>query len=996
MTGPLPAERWRRIASLLDEILELPEERRAAHLDEACASDPELKRQVLAYLAAGEGAGSFLEGSPVTGLDAASSFPGSPPPPEEQELDAVGPYRLLRRIGTGGMGVVYLATRADGQFEKEVALKLVRRGLDTEEILARFRRERQILARLEHPHIARLLDGSVSDDGRPYLVMEYVEGEPVTTWCAAHAAGIDERLRLFHDIGETVQYAHRNLVVHRDLKPSNILVSADGQVKLLDFGIAKLLAEEGGERAATLTRSGYSPMTPEYAAPEQALDAPLTTAADVYSLGVVLYELLTGQRPPRGRTPEAGALPGSLPAPTTDTGPPPPSRIVATERQRRRLRGDLDTITLKALQHDPARRYRTVEALLDDLDRHRDGLPIRARRDTWSYRTGKFLTRHRWGAAAAALVALSLGVGIAGTAWQARRARQEADKAREVKEFTLSLFKVSDPHHAKDHELSARELLDEGARRVEVELRNQPEVQAEMMQLLGRVYGNLGIYDRGRPLLERALALQRATAGGDDAEVASTLHDLGALLNEKGDYDEAEKTLRASLALEEREVGKEDPRLAPILSDLGTLLTATGQYEESERIYRRALSINQRAFGADDLEVSMNLSDLGTLLYSHGRYHEAVDLFQQALTIRDAHPGSEGFDTDIVRHNYAGTLAMAGDLDRADPLMRRVLLDRRNALGPDHPEVAVSLDVLGNLLSDKGEYDEAGTTLRQALDIRRRVLGEDSADVAKTLNNLAFLEYRRGDFPAARRLFEQSLTTWRKNFPEAHPYVLAARHGGAMVMAETGETARAEPVLREILAARVARFGDENLQVAQSRYVLGGLLARWGRLDEAEPMLRQALATREKSLGADHFIVAAAQETLAGVLRDQGRLEESLALYQQALSSDRKTFSRAGPQTASVLVGLGRTLLALRRPAEAEPLLREGLAIRKQALVPGDPRTAEAMAALGCSLYEEGNAVEARRLLEDGLPVLERRWTPPGPLVGLGRTTLARMAAPGR
>jgi serine/threonine-protein kinase len=990
VTEPLSAERWRRIASLLDEVLELPEGRRDAFLDTACASDPELRRQVIAYLAAGEGAGEFLEGSPVTGLERAT--PAEPDEPDAPGIDSVGPYRLVRRIGTGGMGVVYLASRADGQFEKEVALKLVRRGLDTEEILARFRRERQILARLEHPHIARLLDGGISDDGRPYLVMEYVEGEPITTWCEAHAATIDERLRLFHDVCETVQYAHRNLVVHRDLKPSNVLVSADGRVKLLDFGIAKLLFEEGGERAPTLTRSGHSPMTPEYAAPEQALDAPLTTAADVYSLGVVLYELLSGSRPRRARGPEGAALPGS----PADTGPAPPSRVATPERSPRRLQGDLDTIVLKALQRDPARRYRTVEALLEDLDRHRTGLPIRARRDTWRYRTGKFLGRHRWGAAAATLLAISLTIGIAGTVWQSRRATQEAAKAREVKEFTLSLFKVSDAHQSKGAELSARDLLDEGARRVDLELRNQPEVQAEMMQLLGRVYGTLGVYDRGLPLLQRALALQRQTAGRDDAEVASTLHDLGALLLEKGDFDESERTLRAALALEERERGEDDPVLAPILSDLGTLLDATGHYVESERVYRRALAINRRALGDQDLEVSMNLSDLGALLYSHGRYREAQDLFQQALKIRDARPGSEGFDTDTVRHNYGGVLAMAGDLDQADALMRRVLQDRRKALGPDHTYVAVSLDVLGNLLADKGEYGEAATMLREALDIRRRALTADSPDIAKTLNNLAFLEYRRGDLVAARRFYEQALAAWRKSFPEDHPYVLAARHGVAMVMAEVGDAAQAEPVLREVLAARVARFGKGSLQTAQSQYILGGLLARWGRLDEAEPMLREALATRQTSLGADHFIVAAAEETLAGLLRDQGRLEESLTLYQQALACDRKTFSQAGPQTATALIGLGRTLLALHRPAEAEPLFREGLAIRERALVAGDPRTAEAMAALGCCLYEEGKAGEARRLLESGLPVLEHRWTPPGPLVSLGRTALASLAPPHR
>jgi serine/threonine-protein kinase len=989
---PLPAERWRRISALLDEVLDQEGARRREHLRRACAGDPDLEREVLAYLDVGERAGDFLDGSPIDDLATATADPDAPVPPADEVPDApLGPYRLVRRIGRGGMGVVYLATRADGQFDKQVALKLVRRGLDTDEILERFRRERQILARLEHPHIARLLDGGIAPDGRPYLVMDYVQGEPITTFCNRQAAGIEERLRLFREVCETVQYAHRNLIIHRDLKPSNILVNDAGEVKLLDFGVAKLLADGEHEGSPTLTRAGLRPMTPEYAAPEQLLDAPLTTAADVYSLGVVLHELLTGRRPER-----AGMDGGTTGSKGSGAGLPLPSRVVAREqtragRLRRALQGDLDTIVLKALQPDPARRYRTVEALVEDLDRHRDGLPIRARRDTWGYRAGKFLSRHAWGTAAAALVALSLAGGMAGTLWQARQARREAAKAREVKEFTMRLFEVSDPHQGHPVDLSARDLLDRGARRIDEELRTQPEIQAEMMQMLVRIDMTLGNFESGTTLLERSLTLRRRLNGDDSLEVASALHDLGAMQSEKGDYKEAEATLRDALTRRERRLGPDDAGLAPILSNLGEVLAATGKYEEGERAYRRALAINRRALGEDDLEVAMSLSDLGTLLYSHGRFGEAGDLLREALRIREARTPETDYDTNTVRHNLGGTLAAQGDFEAAVPLLRQVVKSRRASLGPRHPLLAVSLDVLANALREQGDYDEAAALFAEALDIRRDAQGPDGPDVAKTLNNIAFLDFRRGDLAASRRGYEHAIAAWEKTFPPDHPMTLVSRNGWGMVIGEAGEEERAEGILRDALAKRTARLGEAHLQTAQSQHALGLLLARRGALKEAEDLLRRAAGTRRSQLGEKHFSVAATEEALAGVLRDAGRLEESLATYREALSVDRAVFRQpAAPQTADALVGMGRTLLLLGRPAEAEPLLREGLATRRARLVPGDRRTAEAMAALACSLADRGDgAIEARRLLQDSLPVLERRPSGLDGLVRDGRTALA-------
>jgi serine/threonine protein kinase/tetratricopeptide (TPR) repeat protein len=993
MTTLQTPERWRRISRVLDEALEQPAEARRAHVERACASDPVLRDEVIALLARGEQAGDFLEGSPVSGVDTFSDPPGTVPAPEEAAHETLGPYRLLRRIGHGGMGVVYLAVRADGQFEKQVALKLVRRGFDTDEILERFRRERQILARLEHPHIAHLLDGGVSPDGRPWFVMEHVEGVPITAWCATHDAPVEERLRLFADVCETVQYAHRNLVIHRDLKPSNILVDAQGQVKLLDFGIAKLLAEEGAEPERTLTRAGLRPMTPGYAAPEQALDAPLTTAADVYSLGVVLHELLVGRRPMRPAARDARS------AGTEPTGAPGhtlPSKTVAGKdarsiRLRRNLRGDLDTIVLKALQPDPARRYRTVEALSEDLDRQRRGLPIRARRDTWGYRAGKFLSRHRVGTAAALLVALSLAAGMAGTLWQARQARREAAKAREVKDFTLRLFEGTDPHQGPAENLLARDLVDRAAHRVEEELRSQPEIQAEMMLMLGRIDLTLELFDRARPLLDGALELDRRLYGAESLQAAATLNGIGDLLIQLGKYDEAERTLREALAITERLRGRDDAAVAPILAGLGEVLVAKGEHDESEECDRRALAINRRVLGENHLEVAMNLSDLGTLLYSRGRYPEAETVLREALRIREGRTTDADYDTQIVRHNLGGILAAVGRFDEAEPLVRKVLADRRRSLGPENLQVAMSLDVLGNLLRDQGQFEEAGTTLREGLDIRRRAQGPDSPDVAKSLNNIAYLEFRAGDLPAARRDYEEAIAIWEKTLAGDHPNLLVAHNGLGMVQGESGDEAGAERALREVLDLRVLKLGEDHLMTAQSRYALGNLLLRRGRLDEAEGLLQQCLATRQKALGDTHFSAVAVQESIASLRREQGRLEESLALFTQTLSADRTIYSRPAPPTSDSLVGLGRTLLALKRPDEALPLLREGLEIRGRLFVPGDRRTAEAMTALGCGLAEGGDGREARHLLENGLPILERRPSGLQPLLSAGKAALAKL-----
>ncbi len=579
-----PAE-WSRIEAILDEVLELEPAARAEALERACAGDAVLRAQVERLLAADTDADQFLETPAMVyaaGIVNAASA-GMQADEQEQAGDRIGPYSLIREIGHGGMGRVFLAKRADGQFEQLVALKLVRHGSFGGEILGRFLRERQILARLQHPNIARLLDGGVNADGRPYFAMEYVEGKAITAYCDGRSLDISRRLSLFALVCDAVQYAHQNLVVHRDLKPSNTMVTAEGQVKLLDFGIAKVLQpDESDEQNAaepTLTRLGSGPMTPEYAAPEQVRGEPVTTATDVYALGALAYELLTGRGPhqlsrltaaevERAVTERDVARPssavgrGTLLAARGKDGEMALDAIATARgtdrrRLRRELRGDLDTIVMTALQKEPARRYASAGALLEDVRRYQSGLPIAARRDSVGYRTSKFVRRHAIGVTATALVLLSLVGGFIGMAWQARVASREAAKAREVSRFLSSLFEVADPARTNAADISALDLLNRGAMRIETDLAGQPDVQAEMMLLVGRIYRDLGVYDRAQPLLDRALALRASADGPHSVAAAEAMTELARLWQAKGRPDEAERLQREVLAMR-RDVRRAD------------------------------------------------------------------------------------------------------------------------------------------------------------------------------------------------------------------------------------------------------------------------------------------------------------------------------------------------------------------------------------------------------------------------------------------------------
>jgi serine/threonine-protein kinase len=849
----------------------------------------------------------------------------------------VGPYCIVRELGRGGMGTVYLAERADGEFEQRVALKLLRRGLESNRATVRFRFERQVLARLQHPNIARLLDGGVSDDGRPYLVMEHVEGEPVAEYCNRRRLGIDERLRLCMAVGRAVAHAHRNLVVHRDLKPGNIMVTAEGEVKLLDFGIAKLLGADDVEGPA-LTEPGVRALTPDYAAPEQVQGETITTATDTYGLGLVLYELLTGHRPFRLRPrtieelervvlqrkeePERPSLVVRRPREGHDAKGDP---VVATaeevaaergttpERLSRRLAGDLDTICLMAIRREPERRYASPALLIEDLERHLDSRPVLARPDTLGYRTRKFVRRHRLGVTAAAAFALLVSASGLALGLQARRIARERDKAERVSELLVDLFRISDPGEARGDTITAREVLDKGVEHVGSGLEGQPEVRAALLDVMGRVYQNLGLYDRAAQLLEEALAVRRGTAGVPEEEVVESLGHLGLLLKDRGEYQESEGLLREALSRARERHGSDDPAVARAENHLATVLFDQGRYDEAEPLLRESLDRLRQLYGERHEEVAGGFNDLGMLLFARG--------------------------------DYAG----------AEPLLRQASDLRREGLGEDHPLTADTLSNLASALSRQGRFADAEVAAREALAIRRKILDPEHPRLATTLNNLALILFSAGQTDAAEPLFREALAIRRSRLDAAHPDTAASLSNLGLLMQTLGRLDEAEDLYREALQIRRQAFGGEHVRIGQSLNNLGLLLHARGDDAAAEAPLREGLSMMRRLVGEEHPFVATSLNNLATVLDSAGRDEEAEALYRQALEIRRKVLPPEHPHLAYVQLGLGRLLVEEGRAEEAEPLLREALAIRTQAFGATHPQTAEVQAALDACLKPSGS-----------------------------------------
>ena len=904
-----------RLDALLEQALMLEGPDRRRFIDGLTGEDATLADELRALLVLAEDDDALA--APDGAARWRALFDAAPPDATEPPLPGpIGPWRPLHRLGDGGMGTVWRVEREADGFRQTGALKLLRPGADSEGFLRRFAEERRILATLHHPGIARLLDGGRTEDGRPWLVMEYVEGEPIDRACDHRRLDVPARIALFRQVAEAVATAHRNLIAHRDLKPGNILVGEDGAPRLLDFGIAKALDGPGAEGAATATQ--LRAFTPDYAAPEQVLGQPTSTATDVYQLGLLLYELLCGHRAqqavdasPRALEQAVCATEPLRPGARGDADDRATAQAIAAARAttpaglRRALRGDLDNIVLKALRKAPERRYASVAALIEDLDRWRDGRTVRARPETWTYRSGKFLRRHAWATAAVVAVFASTVVYAVVATRQAEalarerdRAQAEAAKARQSLALIRRLFEGASPESAGGRELTARQLLDDGWPWIERELDGQPSLQADMYDTVGGIYRKLGDFARAQALAERALTAARADA--DPHGLARALRGRGRVAFDRGDDALAATLLDDALARLRALDGSGAPEVATTLQDIGRLHDRRGESDAAQAAFREALAIRRKRSGERDLSVAETLQGLGMSLRRDGDYAGAEPLLAQALSLRRqllpaTHPEIAYTLVDLaqVRNDL-------GDYASAEALYREALASMEQTLGPDHPNIALTLTTLSRVLKTHRDYDGARPLLARALAIRRKVYGERHPNVALTLNDLGRLALEAGDLAEADTHFRQALAL----YPADHAWRETTVFNLGELAERRGDDAQAAARYRESLVALRARYGNDHDRVGMRLGKLGGVLYRQGRLDEAERTLREALAIYRRRLPPGH------------------------------------------ERLANLLLPLGRVLVGQHRDAEARPLLQEAWQVRRDAFGDADPRTTEAAQAL--------------------------------------------------
>jgi serine/threonine protein kinase/tetratricopeptide (TPR) repeat protein len=890
------------LQQILDEAQTRPPDERLRYIRDACASDTNL------YASAMHELESRQQWFATDGALAAES-------PEDAAVDLsgerIGPYRIVRSLGRGGMGEVFLADRADEQFQQQVAIKLVRRGLLSRNVQGRLKLERQILATLDHPNIARLLDGGTTTDGTPYIVMEYIDGEPIDIYCDSRSLSVAQRLRLFQVVCSAVHRAHQNLIVHRDLKPSNILVTRDGTPKLLDFGIAKLLDDRQMMHTMAVTQADYRMLTPDHASPEQIRGDPITTASDTYVLGVVLYELLCGCKPFTLKSNRLGDLERTI----CEEAPPAPSVVVQARddaaaiarqrgtspaRLRRELAGDLDNIVRMAMRKEAERRYSSVEQFAADVQRHLDGMPVLARADAWSYRAGKFVARHRLVTAlAAAFAAVLIGFSLT-TYVQSRRIAQERDvaeaeraralasqqRAEAVLQFMTDSFQLADPSHARGKNPTAREILDQGAARITTELRAQPDLQATLLDTIGTVYLSLDLPAEAQPLIEQGLQVRRRLYGEQNLDVARSLYSLNRVYEKKGDLKTAEQLALDSLAINTLLKGADSLEAAGGLCRLGVIQHAKGELANAERQFNECLRIRVAQLGRDHEEITIPLDNLARLAQERRDFDTAQRLYREALRIDERTRGKDHPQYIRHLHNLATALHEKGDLNAAEPLYREAVAQAEHVLGPAHSDTIYALGNLGRLLTDRGQFDEARQAYETVLAASRKAHQGPHVDVGYNLELLARLAFKTTQYAEAERQIRAALEIYKATLPPGHGYTASAQTMLGRTLLELSKPKEAQGVLEQAVAEWSKEYGADSRGYAQARAALGRACALQRNFAAAERALIESYPVLVRTQPT-HEMTALARRWIEDMYRATGRPQQAQAYFQQIEAQQR-------------------------------------------------------------------------------------------------------------